>query len=289
MKLIYSNITGMEYDMNFVRRDPSPVIKVGNRYYIYYSKNTTKNGFNATIWYAFSDDGKHWTEGGMAVGKGEGDAFDAGGVFTPTTLLADGYIYLFYTATRADFQFTSTEANGLTAIGLAKSKSPTGPFEKICDEPLLRTGNGESFDSHRIDDTCIVVHNGKYYMFYKGRQLHLSPKETKMGLAIAEKPEGPYIKYENNPVINSGHEVCVYPNNGGFMALITNIGEYANSYMYSKNGIDFKKLGDLAVPQSIGPYREDGYNNNECFKLKWGVFHDYIDKWAYIRRFDVEY
>ena len=35
------------------------------------------------------------------------------------------------------------------------------------------------------------------------------PRHTKLGVAIADKPEGPYTKNENNPIIKSGHEVMV--------------------------------------------------------------------------------
>ncbi len=288
MKFVYSDLKGLDFNANITRRDPSPVIKIEGKYYFYYSKTPSIDGYDATIWYAVSEDGKSWSEGGMVLDKGEGDAFDAGAVFTPTTLLSNGYVYLFYTGVRADFYNLSLEANGLTAIGLAKSKNPQGPFERVYTEPILRTGISPEFDSHRVDDSCIIAHGGKYYMYYKGRQLHLSPKETKMGLAVADKPEGPYIKYESNPVLDSGHEVCVYPNNGGFMALTTDTGEQGNSYLFSSDGIAFNRLGELIVPQSVGPYREDAYQNDKSFNLSWGVFHDNRDGRPYLRRFDVE-
>ncbi|MFI3325261.1 MAG: xylosidase [Clostridia bacterium] len=287
MKLEYSNLIGLEIDMNMTRRDPSPVVKIDGTYYVYYSKCEAINGYAATIWAASSKDGETWQEENMVIGKGEAGDFDAGGVFTPTTLITDGYIYLTYTSVRDDFVNTSTEAEGLTRVGLVKSKNPLGPFERIHKEPILVTGEAPAFDSHRVDDTCIIKHDNKYFMYYKGRQIGLGQKETKMGLAIAEKPEGPYVKYENNPVQMGGHEVCVYPSRGGFISLVTGWSDIANTYRYSKDGIHFEKLGDIQIDQSMGPYREDGYENNKDFDLKWGVFHDYVEKRPYLRRFDV--
>ena len=38
-------------------------------------------------------------------------------------------------------------------------------------------------------------------------QCWVGGREIKWGVAIADKPAGPYTKSEYNPVINSGHEV----------------------------------------------------------------------------------
>jgi hypothetical protein len=53
---------------------------------------------------------------------------------------------------------------------------------------------------------------------YKGRKLGLSPADTNMGFAIAGSPTGPYIKHPSNPVLASGHEVCVWPHREGIAA-----------------------------------------------------------------------
>ena len=58
------------------RRDPSPVIQVGETYYVWYSRSTvTHHGYTATIWYAASRDGHCWAEqgqGGTGTGVGPG-------------------------------------------------------------------------------------------------------------------------------------------------------------------------------------------------------------------------
>ena len=41
-----------------MRRDPSDVIKVGDLFYVWYSKGKISPGYDATLWYATSPDGK---------------------------------------------------------------------------------------------------------------------------------------------------------------------------------------------------------------------------------------
>ena len=289
MELIVTEFKGLEFDETITRRDPSPVIKVDDMYYVYYSKTTSIEGYDAQIWCASSSDGFSWKENGIAIEKGDVGSFDSGSVFTPTVFKADGFIYIIYTAVGDDFDNNSLDKNGLTCFGMAKSKDPIAKFDKISDKPFFETQPAPAFDSHRIDDSCVIKRDGKYYMYYKGRQLSRSPKETKMGVAISAKPEGPYIRYTGNPVVDSGHEVCVYPHDEGVMALVTLVGPHGNTYQYSEDGFHFKILGDLVVPNSVGPYREDDFKDNESFTLHWGVFHGYKGERPYLRRFDVSY
>ena len=60
--------------------------------------------------------------------------------------------------------------------------------------------------------------------YYKGRQQGKSPAQTQLGLAVADKPEGPYIKHPKSPVIPGNHEVLVWPEGKGVAALIGNSG-----------------------------------------------------------------
>ena len=60
-------------------------------------------------------------------------------------------------------------------------------------------------------------------MYYKGQQTNRSARETKMGLAIADTPTGPYVKNSSNPVLDRGHEVCVRPHGYGAGCLVRNV------------------------------------------------------------------
>ena len=68
-----------------------------------------------------------------------------------------------------------------------------------------------------------------------------------MGLAIADKPQGPYVRVEENPVIPGNHEVLVWPQGKGVAAMIGTTGpkEITRSIMYSEDGLHFSKTHDV--------------------------------------------
>ena len=71
LKTTYSEAKGIGVEAGVMRRDPSDIIKVGDLYYVWYSKGRIAPGYDATVWYATSPDGHTWTEQGMALAKGE--------------------------------------------------------------------------------------------------------------------------------------------------------------------------------------------------------------------------
>ncbi len=99
----YTPILG-GYEAGITRRDPSPVIKVGDLYYVWYTLSTEgPSGYFGEVWYATSPDGWEWTERGLAVETGGRGAWDENGVFTPSILVAEGRYYVFYTAVPKPF------------------------------------------------------------------------------------------------------------------------------------------------------------------------------------------
>ena len=70
VKVTHSPLKGIGFEADTMRRDPSDVIKVGDLYYVWYSKGAISPGYDATVWYATSKDGHEWTEKGMAPDKG---------------------------------------------------------------------------------------------------------------------------------------------------------------------------------------------------------------------------
>ena len=93
----YQDITGIGKDAVYNRRDNSDIIKVGDTYYIWYSRmdSPITPGYWATIWYATSkDEGHTWQEQGMALDLGKEGEFDSHSVFTPNILAHKGEILL---------------------------------------------------------------------------------------------------------------------------------------------------------------------------------------------------
>ena len=94
-----------------------------------------------------------------------------------------------------------------------------------------------------------------------------------MGLAIASKPEGPYIKHDA-PIIDGGHEVTVWPYGTGVMSLVS-IGPagIAKTIQYAPDGLTFSKWQDLkSVPHAAGVYRPEAFTESGKGVLPaWGV------------------
>jgi hypothetical protein len=69
----YQEITGIGLDSFFNRSDNIDILKVGNKYYVWYfkMKSPIVTEYWATIWYATSENEGHpWKEQGMAIGLG---------------------------------------------------------------------------------------------------------------------------------------------------------------------------------------------------------------------------
>jgi hypothetical protein len=81
---------------------------------------------------------------------------------------------------------------------------------------ILENGKYYVWYTHRvIHDPYPLVRDGKIYVYYKSGmgESDVNNKHWDCwGLAIADAPEGPFVKHPLNPVMNSGHEVSLFPN-----------------------------------------------------------------------------
>jgi hypothetical protein len=279
------------YEEGVTRRDPSPVIRVEDTYYVWYSgTRESRDGFSASVWYATSSDGVSWHEEGEAIPKGEQGAFDEHAVYTPSVLVAGGRYYLSYTAMPEPFTNDGGGPNGTkTAIGIASADTPRGPWLRFEGNPVLRPSDDpDRFDSMRIDDTCFIAREGKCWMYFKGRQMNRGPHQTQMGLAIADAPTGPYIKHRESPVLDSGHEICVWPHGKGVGCMVCNVGPQGNTLQYSDDGIHFRRIADSIAPMAPGPFRADGFTDCAGPGVTWGIAMVEHDDWPYLVRFDCD-
>ena len=271
VEISFSPVTGIGLQDGVMRRDPSDIIRVGDLYYLWYTKGKVRDGYDSTVWYATSVDGHTWVERGEALARGGKGSWDEQSVFTPNILVAKGKYWLFYTAVAKPFNNKSK-----TAIGIAVANSADGPWEKLQNNPILKASDDHNeFDSMRVDDACLIVRDGKYWFYYKGRQWNNTPGKTKMGVAISENPQGPYVKYSGNPVIGGGHEVTVWPFGTGVMSMMK-IGPKGikNTIHYAADGLSFSKYMDVVnVPSAPGIYRPEAFTGSGkgCMP-DWGVY-----------------
>jgi predicted GH43/DUF377 family glycosyl hydrolase len=286
----YTIITGIGYEEGISRRDPSDIIKVGDKYYIWYTRIPAKrdgkptplynSGYYGTIWYAISEDeGNSWVEQGEALGKGTPGTFDSHAVFTPNIISVKGKYYLYYTAVmptpnNKESSFENNSKNDFTAIGVAVAESPDGPFIRDSNNPILSVSTKPAdFDSYRVDDASLLVRDGKYWLYYKGRSMAdglKGPAHTQMGVAFAKNPAGPFQKHAS-PILDKSHEVLIWNYENGVMALAS----ISNSLEFAPDGLDFK-TGSIDTkldnrPSAPGLYRPHLSNPADKEVPGWGI------------------
>lgn len=303
-------------DTTMVRRDPSAVIKVGKKYYTYYTRGTRYNKEGkekffpwdeCDIWYATSKDGITWKEKGLCVKRGERGKYDDQSVFTPEILAHDGKYYLVYQCVKAPYVHRVKNT-----VGLAISDSPDGPWVKLEKPILCPVNNGEwakgehnevikkgDFDSHKVHDPCLLFYNNKFYLYYKGERMGeermYGQREIKWGVAIADKAEGPYVRSPYNPITNSGHEVCIWPYNEGIALIHTDDGPERHTVQWAPDGINFEIMGKLTTypPKAFGIYRTEEHDKSPKEGIRWGLCHAYGGSfwrtgYNYIKRFQIK-
>ncbi len=315
----YSDVTGIGLEEGVYRRDPSAIIKIGELYYVWYTKSVGACGMDkndplakkfpwdyADIYYAVSKDGHDWEEKGIAVGRGGEGAYDERTVCTPEIFVHNNKYYLVYQCIEKDGEYIGTHEN----IALAESDSPDGPFVKS-DKPIhTRPEDGHWFDDYETyndevfegaaHDPTLFFYKGKYHLYYKcglkkTRETHadFAGTTTRWGVAISDNPYGPYTPSEYNPISNSGHEIIMWEYNGGMAAMINRDGPEKGTIQYAKDGINFEIMARINhSPAAAGLYRTENTNDSPLEGLRWGVWHtppeERLEKWDYIRRFEIK-
>lgn len=297
-KFTYQAIPGIGIDSLYNRRDNSDIIKVGDTYYVWYSRMHSPEtaGYWATIWYATSkDEGHTWEEQGMALDVGQEGEFDSHSVFTPNIMAHKGKYYLYYTGVKPtpgkdNHEFENNSTNDFTAIGLAVADSPEGPFVRVENNPILEVSEvPEDFDSYRIDDASLLVKDQKIWLYYKGRSIihgKKGPGRTKMGVAIADQPEGPYVKHPK-PLIDKGHEVLIWKHNGG----VASLASISKTIHWAKDGINFSPMEEnlKKIPIAPGLYRPHLEDGNSATEIPgWGISIKGKKGVVYLERFEMK-
>ncbi len=323
---LYSSLKGLGKEAGVTRRDPSTVLKIDGKYYVWYTRRSTKYKVRqelnidadadldweiprfdwdlSEIYYATSEDGFSWIEQGVSARRGPKDQFDGRSVFTPDILMSNGKYFLYYQA--VDHPYGTRTRN---VVGMSWSESPDGPWNRF-PEPVLKPGrSGEwmgsddtnhvnyygAWDSHKVHDPFILCRDGKYWLYYKGQPMGWGSDYCSgigWGVAIADSPYGPFEKYAGNPVTNSGHETCLFPWGAGILAICNHDGPEKDTIQYSEDGLNFEVVSHVNLPPCApGPFCADSYSNTEDGRgITWGLSHIATEETksgnSYIIRFD---
>jgi hypothetical protein len=289
----YSRLEGFDYSRNTSRRDPTKVLKIDGTYYVWYTHRKTEappSGAGratdtipsadwdlAEIWYATSNDGFAWQEQGVAVPRPPKPDYGWRSVTTPDVLVFKGKYYLYYQG----FNDIPLSGGGdIAAVTVAEADSPRGPWSQL-GRVVVDFGRQDEWDANAIHDPFPIVYKGKIYLYYKGQPIHSSDESPGLelvraqGLAIAEDPLGPFTKHPLNPVINSGHETCLFPWKGGIAAITSLDGPEKNTVQFAPDGVNFEIMSSIEMPPlAPGPFVADAFSDNEDGRgITWGLCH----------------
>ncbi len=311
-----SNLTGdLAPNDYYTRRDPSSVLKVNGKYYVWYSYSLSNGAGKISPWdlndlyYATSLDGFNWTEQGAAITRGPAGSYDHRSAFTTEVFYHDNMFYLIYQASD-----TQANLNTNNTIAMAYSSSPDGPWTKLDNPVLYPSYQDGAFDRNAVHDPCIIYYNNKFYMYFKGEGGQANnvcsagtgiwgdyDKQVKWGVAVADNVTGPYVKSASNPVTNTGHEVCVWNSGNGVGIMLHQDGPEYGTTQYASDGINFEIMGQVdfplkepwnsTYPEAPGLYRPVTDDTSPVTGVSWGLSHvlnwtGTYGQWMYIRRFE---
>ncbi len=288
----YTQFEGFDYnggDGTISRRDPSKTIKVGDKYYMWYTRRETKvppiGASNADkcddetpstdwdlaeIWYATSKDGFTWEEQGAAVPRRPKPQPGHRSVSTPDILVWQGRYYLYYQA----FMEPSGLKGDYCPVSMSSADSPDGPWEHVNGE-IISTGKEGEWDQFAVHDPYPLVHDGKIFLYYKSAFNRPDKLWVAGGLMTAEKPEGPFERSPNNPVLNSGHELVLFPFREGVAAILTSDGNEHNTIQYAADWVNFDLASVVSIPPiAAAPYVADAFTDTKYGEgITWGACH----------------
>lgn len=235
----------------------TPIYDKDGKVHVFYSRWLDKYGMSGwiskcEIAHAVADSPEGEYKHVETILKPRPEFFDATTCHNPHIQYHKGRYYLFYMG----------NSNGRTntkRIGLASADNLNGPWERT-DVPLIETGNTGAWDDHCTTNPALLKHpNGQFWLYYKS----WNNKEyegargsirgnRKYGLAITDKIEGPYIKYDENPVIDFSYlgenqqleDAYIWYENETFKLIARDMGFYNHEYgllFKSRDGLKWNK------------------------------------------------
>lgn len=187
----------------------------------------------------------------------------------------NGKYYLYYMG----------NSNGKTSskrIGVAYSNSLYGPWIRS-DHPILLPGNEGEWDDHCTTNPAIVMGNdGKYWMYYKSWNTSEYQQASgavrgnrKYGLAMSDSPIGPFVKDNQNPIIDFSdkpnnaqlEDAYVWKDKRGYHMIARDMGFYNHEFGLHLQSTDGRKWSTPKVSYlNMGAYiKEENHSSLKRF------------------------
>ncbi|MFC2112531.1 glycoside hydrolase family protein [Bacteroidota bacterium] len=232
----------------------SPVYDDEEKVHVFYSRWPKEGGswlVDSEIAHAVADhpEGPYELLGTVMSGRGEG-YWDANSIHNPSVYRVDGKYVMVYIgndiSTAQNWRSKAPEANS-QRVGLAIADSPYGPWQRF-DNPMIPADpDSMAWDGYCTVNPGFVKHpNGEFWIYYRAWDRN-NDDRRKTGVAFAKNLEGPYVKYEKNPIIDKFEGVegqtedpVMFYYDGKFHCVIRDMGNwdwYSSLYLSSEDGL----------------------------------------------------
>lgn len=237
------------------------VMEYQGKYYMYYTSRS-KTGQYLCLGLAISD-----SPLGPFIDVGDQPLLDLGYAILDSNVLIDDdgkkYLYFVYDWTQR-IQDNRNESQ-IYVIRLSDD------MKSVVGEPELLLRPDQGWDEYQCinEGPEILKHNGKYYLIFSGNGY--GPLYA-LGYAVSDSPMGPFVKAEENPILDDTEEVSGPGHNGVFKS--PDGKEWWTCYHYSTettrrlciDRMGFKADGSLYIngPTTgvqMVPSGTDGYHN----------------------------
>ncbi len=151
-----------------------------------------------------------------AVLKGRGgDHWDASTIHNPTIhKVGDRYALFYIGSSTAIAKKQKLHIASTQRIGLAMADKIDGPFRRVGEGPIFDVNPEKpAWDDYIVVNPALLKHpNGQFWLYYKAWDQHQEFPESqrrkrrkglrKLGLAVADRIEGPYRRHPQNPIVD---------------------------------------------------------------------------------------
>lgn len=246
----------------------SPILDDAGRVHVFFSRWEASRGMggwlsSCEIAHAVAESPESPFEFVSTVLSPRGEGFwDGTTCHNPHIQKVDGRYCLFYMG-------NSNAKTSTKRIGLAVAASLDGPWKRP-DAPLLLPGESGTWDDHCTTNPAYLRHpSGAHWLYYKSwnsAEFSNSTHPTirgnrKYGLASADAVEGPYVKYEGNPVVDYAargdntqfEDAYVWLEDGHFKMLARDMGVFNHQvglYLDSDDGKNWSEPRIAYLPLS---------------------------------------
>ena len=235
----------------------SPILDDKGKVHVFFSR--WKGGFDdwltqSEIAHAVAEkpEGPYKVIGTVLKGRG-GDFWDANTIHNPTIHKVGNKYVLFYIGNNLSISTRNNAHHASTQrIGMAVSDNLYGPWKRISDQKPILEVNSDStrWDSYLTTNPAFLQNkNGQYWLYYKSWDRN-NDGLRKMGLAIAEQLEGPYVPIKENPIVNFSalnkevEDAYVFYYKNKYFMLMRDMGvihPHVGIMMESNDGINWSK------------------------------------------------